>query len=75
MAQRRRELEASGKFGTLEEDQIRRWVERQSVGRGSSEGELMLPEVRFENGEQRTVFPVCQDSELGDPKPFSACYK
>jgi ATP-dependent DNA helicase PIF1 len=30
-----------------------------------------LPVVGFENGAECPVYPVCQDTELGDPAPFS----
>lgn len=65
VARRKEALAESGKFGNFEEEQIVAWKSRQ---KGE---EVMLPMGRFENGVQMTVFPVCQDSEVGDPKPFS----
>lgn len=63
---RRGELERSGKYSGVGEEQVERWMQRQRQGAG-----VVLPRVQFENGVTRTVFPVCQDSEVGDPEPFS----
>jgi ATP-dependent DNA helicase PIF1 len=64
MQARQRRLQASGEFGHLEEHQIVCWMEQQTP-------DFPLPIVEFENGEQCPVYPVCQDTELGDPPPFS----
>lgn len=65
MAERAHRLAQSGEFGRLEEEQIEVWVKMQH---GT---EFSLPVVHFQNGLRRVVFPVCQDTELGDPPPFS----
>jgi ATP-dependent DNA helicase PIF1 len=64
MEERQRKLQASGEFGHLEEHEIVSWTEQQTP-------EFPLPIVEFENGVQCPVYPVCQDTELGDPPPFS----
>lgn len=64
MAERQRRLQASGEFGHLEEHQIVCWTEQQVP-------DFPLPIVEFENGKECPVYPVCQDTELGDPAPFS----
>ena len=64
MEARQRRLQASGEFGHLEEHQIVLWTEQQVP-------DFPLPVVEFENGNERPVYPVCQDTELGDPAPFS----
>jgi ATP-dependent DNA helicase PIF1 len=64
MLARERKIAESGEFSRLEEHQIVSWT-------GLQTPEFPLPVVRFENGLQRVVYPVCQDTELGDPPPFS----
>lgn len=64
MGERQRRLQASGEFGHLEEHEIVCWTEQQVP-------DFPLPVVEFENGEECPVYPVCQDTELGDPAPFS----
>ena len=64
MQARERKLADSGEFSRLEEHEIVSWTQQQTPG-------FPLPVVRFENGVQRVVYPVCQDTELGDPPPFS----
>ena len=64
MQARQRRLQASGEFGHLEEHEIVCWTEQQTP-------DFPLPIVEFENGERCPVYPVCQDTELGDPPPFS----
>lgn len=64
MKQRERRLRESGEFSHLEEHEIVSWTQQQAA-------EFPLPIVRFENGVQVPVYPVCQDTELGDPPPFS----
>ena len=64
MKARERRLAESGGFSRFEEHQIGSWV-------GEQTPEFALPVVRFENDVQRVVYPVCQDTELGDPPPFS----
>lgn len=64
MKARGRRLAESGEFSQFEERQVTSWVAEQTAG-------FPLPVVRFENNVQRVVYPVCQDTELGDPPPFS----
>lgn len=64
MKARAQRLAESGEFSRFEEHQIASWVQGQPSG-------FPLPVVRFENGVQQVVYPVCQDTELGDPAPFS----
>ena len=64
MQAREHRLAQSGEFGRLEENQIVTWTVKQSEA-------FPLPVVQFENGVRRVVYPVCQDTELGDPPPFS----
>ena len=64
MEERQRRLQASGEFGHLEEHEIVSWTEQQVP-------DFPLPVVEFENGAECPVYPVCQDTELGDPAPFS----
>lgn len=64
MAARQRRLADSGNFSRFEEHQIASWIQQQAR-------DFPLPVVRFENNVQRVVYPVCQDTELGDPPPFS----
>jgi ATP-dependent DNA helicase PIF1 len=61
---RERRLAESGEFSRFEEHQIASWIQQQTSA-------FPLPIVRFENNVQRVVYPVCQDTELGDPPPFS----
>lgn len=64
MTARQRRLAESGNFSRFEEHEIASWVQKQPR-------DFPLPVVRFENNVQRVVYPVCQDTELGDPPPFS----
>ncbi len=64
MKAREQRLAESGEFSRFEEHQIASWAQGQAAG-------FPLPVVRFENGVQQVVYPVCQDTELGDPPPFS----
>ncbi|KAM0698007.1 hypothetical protein Q7P36_002861 [Cladosporium allicinum] len=64
MEERQRRLQESGEFGHLEEHEIVSWTEQQVP-------DFPLPVVEFENGAECPVYPVCQDTELGDPAPFS----
>jgi ATP-dependent DNA helicase PIF1 len=64
MQARERQLAQSGEFSRFEEDEIVCWTGKQSTT-------FPLPVVQFENGVRRVVYPACQDTELGDPPPFS----
>lgn len=64
MQARERQLAQSGEFSRFEESEIVCWTEKQPAA-------FLLPVVLFENGVRRAIYPVCQDTELGDPPPFS----
>jgi ATP-dependent DNA helicase PIF1 len=64
MKAREQKLAQSGEFSRMEEHQITLWAQQQTTA-------FLLPVVRFENNVQQIVYPVCQDTELGDPPPFS----
>jgi ATP-dependent DNA helicase PIF1 len=64
MKAREQKLAQSGEFSRFEEHQITSWAQQQTTA-------FLLPVVRFENDVQQIVYPVCQDTELGDPPPFS----
>jgi ATP-dependent DNA helicase PIF1 len=64
MQARERQLAQSGEFSRFEEGEIVYWTGKQSSA-------FLLPVVQFENGVRRAIYPVCQDTELGDPPPFS----
>jgi ATP-dependent DNA helicase PIF1 len=64
LEERQRRLQASGEFGQLEEHEMVSWTEQQMP-------DFPLPLVEFENGVECPMYPVCQDTELGDPAPFS----
>lgn len=64
MQERMVTLLKAGDFGPLAEQQIVSWT-------GQQMPDFPLPVVRFEGGVQRVVYPVCQDTTLGDPRPFS----
>ena len=64
MQARERRLAQSGEFSRLEEDEIVCWTGKQSSA-------FLLPVVLFENGVRRAIYPACQDTEVGDPPPFS----
>ena len=66
MGERAARVADSGAFGHLEEEQIARWV-----GGQEQESSFAIPIVRFENGRTQAVLPLCQDTLLGDPAPFS----
>lgn len=57
-------LRESGEVDRLTEQQVELWASQQVPG-------FSLPVVRFENGAQLVVYPVCQGTLLGDPRPFS----
>jgi ATP-dependent DNA helicase PIF1 len=54
----------TGEMGHGDEHQFTPWISRQ-------EPNFSLPVVRFENNQQRVIYPVYQDTELGHPPPFS----
>lgn len=60
MAERADYIATTGEFTRVKEERLTEWVTLQ--GRA----EFSLPVVRFENGERRVIYPVCQDTELGD---------
>jgi len=64
MQARESQLALSEGYGWLQQEQILTWAAKQSSA-------FSLPLVHFENGVRRVVYPVCQDTELGDPSPFS----
>lgn len=64
LAPRLKQLAEFGLGGAFEAGQLRQWEGRQS-------GLRKLPVVRFENGEKLAMYPVCQESAIGDPPPFS----
>jgi ATP-dependent exoDNAse (exonuclease V) alpha subunit len=64
MKEGERKLRESGTFGHLEGQSIVLWTEQQKP-------DFPLPVVQFENGIRCPVYPVRQDTELGDPPSLS----
>ncbi|KAI7226800.1 hypothetical protein KC330_g8676 [Hortaea werneckii] len=66
-----------GEGGKYRDLRAQEWIGRQdAVEAGGAEEEdacqlKYLPQVRFQNGKVRTIYPVCQVSALGDDEPYS----
>lgn len=64
MQEREHRLAQSDDINLLQEGQITCWIRRQPAT-------FPLPIVQFDNGVQQVIHPICQYTELGDPRPFS----
>ncbi|KAI7223523.1 hypothetical protein KC333_g446 [Hortaea werneckii] len=72
-----------GEGGKYRDLRAQEWVRKQdaveAAGDGAEDEEKKkddsqlkyLPQVRFQNGKVRTIYPVCQVSALGDEEPYS----
>ncbi|KAI6903094.1 hypothetical protein KC318_g7194 [Hortaea werneckii] len=67
-----------GEGGKYRDLRAQEWVRKQDAVEAGGAAEekddcqlKYLPQVRFQNGKVRTIYPVCQVSALGDDEPYS----